>query len=658
MNYPKLFQPGKIGALDIKNRIVMEPVATGTATKRQTVGDEYLAYLMERARGGVGLIILENTRIDDKHGVAAERQCSMARDEQIAPMQKAVSALHGEGVKVFTQLHHPGRETFSNLNGDAPVWSSGPQPCGVCGQATHQMTTEETQQVVRLFIDAAVRTQKAGCDGVELHGAHGYLISQFLSPYTNKRTDQYGGSFEARFRFLKEIVLGIQAACGKAFPISVRLTVDELLDSGKVGAYLTLEEGVKVCRELEKLGIAVLNISNGIYESFNSLSEPMTYPQGCRSQRIRAVREAVALPIIAVNMVKEPWFAKKMLEEGLVDFVGLGRAVLADPEWAKKAGEGREDEINRCISCTFCFETLVSDAIGGKGPVKCAVNARMARETLYPGYPKDGNGRVVAVVGGGVAGLEAARVLAQREFKPVVLEMADKVGGQLNVADKPPCKDKIDWIVEYLQKQLSMKNVEIRTGTLATPELIQELKPYAVVVATGAEPVKPGSIPGVEYPHVLTVNEVLAGKVDITGKNVAVIGSGVTGLETADYLCEKGNRVTIVEMLDAIGKGVYVQHYLDGMDRLSKFDVQYLPSHKLVKIDMAGAVLEPVEGGPGIVVTADYVVLALGVRPVRELADALKQSGCEQVFTVGDAAQPGRIESAVRSAFETAYTLK
>lgn len=657
MNYPKLFEPGKIGKLEIKNRIVMEPLATGTATENQTVGVDYFEYLVERAKGGVGLIILENTRVDDLHGVAAVRQCSMARDEQIEPMKELVAALHAEGVKVFTQLHHPGRETFSNLNSNEPVWSSSDKPCGVCQQETHMMTTEETKKVIRLFIDAAVRTKKSGCDGVELHGAHGYLISQFLSPYTNQRGDEYGGSLENRFRFLKEIIEGIRAECGADFPLSVRLTVDELLDGNEVGEYLDLEMGLEICKKLEALGIDILNVSNGIYESFNSLSEPMTYPQGCRSELIRAVRDTVSTPLMAVNMVKEPAIAEQLLAENLVDFVGLGRAVVADPQWPAKAFAGREDEINRCISCTFCFETLVSDAIAGIGPVKCAVNARAAREAIYPGYPKDGEQRIVAVIGAGVAGLEAARVLAERDFRPVVWEKEAQIGGQINVADKPPQKEKIDWIVEYLKHQLTMLGVEIRTGVTATPELLKELEPHAVFVATGAVPLKPAAIPGVELPNVITVDDALCGNPELRGKDVVIVGSGATGLETAEFLCERDNNVTIVEMLPAIGEGVYVQHYLDAMDRLSKYDVQMMPSTKVIALSEEGAQVSSVETGEESLVKADYIVLAMGVRPVNELAAPLTDAGFENVVVIGDAREPGRIESAIRSAFEAGYTL-
>lgn len=655
--YDKLFESGKIGKLELKNRIVMAALAVGAANPDQTIGEDMIEYYLERAKGGAGLIIAENTRVNDKHGVAAKRQVSVARDEHIAPLKKLVDVLHKEGTKFFIQLHHPGRETYSNLNGNKPVVAPSAIPCGVCREETRALETSEVEALIQDFINGAKRAKAAGADGVELHAAHGYMISQFLSPYTNKRTDKYGGSFEKRFNFVKEIVLGIKEACGQDYPISVRLTVDELLKlNGVKEEYLDLGAGIKVCKELEKIGVDVINVSNGIYETFNSLSEPMTYPQGVRTPLIKAVKEAVSIPIIAVNMIKEPWFAEKMLEDNLVDFVGLGRAMVADPEWPKKAFEGRDEDINRCISCTFCFETLLSQVIPDLGPIKCAVNPRAAHELQYKEFNKNGAGRVVAVVGAGVAGLEAARVLAIRGFKPVVLEKTNKIGGQINIADKPPRKEKIDWIVEYEKTQLGKLGVEIKLNTKVNLEYLKTMKPYAVFIATGGSPIVPKVIEGVNRPNVCTIDDALTGKVIIKGKKVALIGSGASGLETAEFLCENKNDVSIIEMQDAIGKGIYVQHYLDAMDKLSKFKINYMPSNKLLAVTDTGIKLENTAENKIIDYAVDYVVLSLGVRSNNELVEACK-ANFENVRVIGDAAAVGRIESSVRTAFDAAFKL-
>ncbi|NMM64905.1 FAD-dependent oxidoreductase [Clostridium sp. P21] len=655
--YRKLFEKGKIGKLEIKNRIVMVALASGVAKTDQTVGEDMIEYYLERARGGAGLIIAENTRVNDEHGVAAKRQISVARDEHIVPLEKLVNVLHAEKTKFFVQLHHPGRETYSNLNGDKPVVAPSAIPCGVCKQETRALETSEVESLIKDFINGAKRAKAAGVDGVELHAAHGYIISQFLSPYTNKRTDKYGGSFENRFNFLKEIVLGIKEACGKDYPISVRLTVDELLKlNGVKEEYLNLEMGVKVCIALEKIGVDVINVSNGIYETFNSLSEPMTYPQGTRTPLIKAVKDAVNVPVIAVNMIKEPCFAEKMLEDGLVDFIGLGRALVADPNWPKKAEEGRDEDINRCISCTFCFETLLSEVIPDVGPIKCAVNPRAAHELQYKEFNKNGNGKVVAVIGAGVSGLEAARVLSIRGFKPVILEKSDKIGGQINIADKLPNKEKIHWIVEYEKTQLNKMGVEIRFNTNASVYYLRNMKPYAVFIATGAIPIVPESIEGLNSNNVYTIDDVLSRRVNITGKKIAVIGSGASGLETAEFLCEKGNDVSIIEMQDEIGKGIYVQHYLDAMDRLSKFDIKYMPSNKLLSVTDRGVRLEKLVENKIVDYNVDYVILSLGVRSNNGMVDVFTNR-FDNVKVIGDVSEVGRVESSIRTAFDAAYNL-
>lgn len=656
MKYTKMFEKGKIGNLELKNRVVMAPLAMGINNLDSSVSEEMITYYKERALGGVGLIICENTRVNDYSGVAAHRQMSVSRDDLIPGLTKLADEIHECGTALFAQLHHPGRETFSSLNQDKPVVSSSDRSCGVCGQETRALETSEVKELIQDFINGAVRAQKAGFDGVELHGAHGYLISQFLSPYTNNRTDCYGGSFENRFNFVKEICEGIKEACGKDYILSVRLTVDELLAPNGVSDYLTLDMGLKVCQELEKVGVDVINVSNGIYESFNSLSEPMTYNQGCRSSLIKTIKEGVSIPVIAVNMIKEPWYAEKMLETNLVDFVGLGRALVADEKWVEKAYNGQEEDINRCISCTFCFETLVADAIMGDKPVKCAVNARAGRETVYPDYPQVEAGKTVVVVGAGVAGLEASRVLAKRGYEVVVLEKSYQAGGQINVANKPSDKTKINWIVEYLLTQCHKLGVEIKYNTMATKEAIAAYNPYGVIVATGGAPVVPGSIKGVTLPNVYTIDDVLLENADLNGKNAVVIGSGATGLETTEFLCEKGKEVTLVEMQDEIGKGVYVQHFLDAMDRLKEFPINRMPSTKLVEITETGVVVENVDTKETTTISADMVVLSVGVRSVDTLSAACKEV-CDNVVVVGDASAVGRIESAVRTAFEAAYSL-
>ena len=449
MKYPQLLSKGKIGSLELNNRVVMTAMGVGLANVDGTASAEIIRFYEERAIGGAGLIISEITRINDEHGVGELRQLSVTKDEHIAALRELAKKIQQHNTKLFLQLHHPGRQTFSKLIGDKPVVAPSAIPCKFCRQETRELTTAEVQSLVQDFINGAKRAQAAGVDGIELHGAHGYLINQFLSPYTNKRTDLYGGSFENRLRFIAEIISGIRKECG-AFPISVRISVDEMLGAAGINEKgIELAEGIRIAQALEKMGVDAINASCGIYETGNAVVEPASYPQGWRTYLIKAVKDAVRIPVIAVNVIRKAEFAEELLARGISDFVGIGRGLLADPNWVKKIAEGREQEIRHCISCLYCFEALSKSA-----DIKCALNPRMARELQYPECRQNGEGRTVAIVGAGPAGLESARILAMRGFKPVIFEKAAQVGGQLQLACIPPGKEKISWLIAGMKNEL------------------------------------------------------------------------------------------------------------------------------------------------------------------------------------------------------------
>ena len=361
-----------------------------------------------------------------------------------------------------------------------------------------------------------------------------------------------------------------------------------------------------------------------------------------------------SIPVIAVNGVRTPEQGEALLAEGTQDFVSLGRALLADPEWVAKAADGREGEIRRCISCLWCIEALEANAQKGE-PVECAVNPRTGRETERVAPREDGAGRTVVVAGAGPAGLSAAEILGRRGFKPVVLESDSGPGGQLRLASVPPGKDKIEWCFEDLEAAALREGAEIRYGCEATPSLIESLDPYAVVVATGGAPVVP-RVPGVELENVCTVNDVLGGAVKVEGERVAVIGAGMTGLETAEKLAADGNRVIVVEMAARLGPGVYFQNLEDVLSRLAQYDPEYITSHRLMRIEPGAIMLEHVKTRASLERKVDRIVLAVGVRSEHRLALELKS--CRRpVKVVGDARRPGRIACAVRDGFDAAWYL-
>ena len=704
MKYPNLFSPLNIGAVSIKNRVVMTAMCVGLAQHDGAVSEELAAYYEERAAGGTGLIITECTRVNETDAVSHSSMLSMSHDRYIAPMHDAVERVHAHGAKLFVQLFHPGRQnvvvfpTLWKFNERMarifpPYWNlyfkatanfdesamDDPKmvkrmkkymksllapsavPCGlgdnpIRNQNTVPMTRDQIKTLIGQFVSAAGRVKKAGADGVELHAAHGYLLQQFLSPYTNRREDEYGGSLENRMRLLREIIEGIRRECGPDFPISVRLSVEEFYDKiGYPGQGSTLEQGVEMAKMLEGCGIDVLNVSSGNYDTAQTSCEPASFAPGWRKYLAKAVKDEVKIPVIAANVIRTPEQAEEQLAEGTQDFIAMGRPHLADPEWTKKAMEGRSEDILRCICCMRCMESFQENIMNGK-PIECAVNPRACRESkIPPAAVKDGRKRSVVVVGAGPAGLTAARELAERDFEVTLLEQGGKPGGQLRLAAAPPLKEKIGWLIENLTHQAVSQGVTIHYNTKATKERIDSYHPYAVFLATGGEAAAP-RIPGSDLDTVTTVTPILTGERKYTGKEIAVIGSGMTGLETAELLVEQGNIVTIIEMADKIAPGAYPVNSSDVIERLKKGGGRFLPGRRMERIGDGMLYLSRKDGVLEEIQT-DATVLAIGVRS----SNALEKECAghfERLYSLGDAVKPGRIGNATRDAFERARGLR
>ena len=350
MKYQNLFKKGKIGNLTLKNRIVMPAMGTSLASSTGEASEEIIKYYEERAKGGCGLIITEITRIDNETGVGTPNQLAAIEGKHIPKLERLARTIHKYDSKVFLQLHHPGRQAHGRMQNADEIVAPSPITCKTIGEEPRQLTTEEVRGLVKKFVTGAKIAQTSGIDGVELHGAHGYLIGQFLSPYTNQRTDRYGGSFSNRMRFLKEIILGIRHICGENFPISVRIDGDEFVDGG-----IDLEEASKMAQVLESIGVDAINVSSGTYESSVTIIEPMSYKEGWKTHLAKKIKNKVNIPVIACNAIKTPEFAEKFIAENNCDFAAVGRAQLADPEWGKKAKEEREKEIRPCIGCLHCI---------------------------------------------------------------------------------------------------------------------------------------------------------------------------------------------------------------------------------------------------------------------------------------------------------------
>lgn len=654
--FKKLFEPGKIGKVSIKNRLVMSPMGCGLANLDGTPSEDMIAFYEARAIGGAGLIIPEITRVNDVHGAGLMRQLSVTKDRHIEPLSKLAEAVHKHGSKIFIQLHHPGRETVSALLGGQPVVAPSPIPCKYLKQETRELKTEEVKELINQFIDGAVRVQKAGCDGVELHAAHGYLLQQFLSPYTNKREDEYGGSFENRLRMIQEIIVGIRKVCGPDFPIGVRLSVEEFLEkTGVTEEYIHIQDGIKIAMVLEETGIDFIDVSCGLYETGITSVEPISFPQGWRRDMIMAVKNHVNIPVIGVSAIKEPAVAEKFLEDGVEDFVSMGRTWLADESWGKKVQEGREKEVRRCVSCLRCFESLNQYNAAGLPP-ECSLNPRLAKERRYGDLIHDTKGHTAVVVGGGPAGMCAAQTLALRGVKVTLIDRQGELGGTVNLAKKPPLKERMQWIAEYYQNEFERLGVEVKLNTEATADMIMSYKPDAVIVATGSTSIIPNKIPGVHGNTVYTVEDVLTGEAVLQGKKVAVIGAGLTGLETAEYLCTNENQVVLIDMQKKVAPNANHTNVADVCGRLAKSDVQYMLGYALKEIHEDYIMLEKPEEHKEEKVSVDAVVLSLGYRPDQSLVSDLEAKGVV-VKLIGSAIQDGAIAPAVRTGYEVGREL-
>lgn len=690
MSYDMLFSPMKIGNVEIKNRIVMAPMCMGFGQYNGCATETMMDYYEERAKGGVGLIFTEITRINDITGASSFGQLGMSHDYQIPALREMADRIHKHNCKIMVELHHPGRQNLGLMIGTVPICNIGsklmgnlytkiltqavipqgkklqdkhivprtvaPSKCErskMSDSVNRELSANEIKRIICQFIEGAVRVKKAGCDGVELHAAHGYLIQQFLSPNTNKRTDQYGGSLENRMRFLLEIIDGIRLNCGKDFPIVVRLTVDEMYSEiGQNGKGYNLEEGIKMAKILSDKGIDAIDVSSAAYDTFNYWLEPTTFTPGWRKYLASEVKKVVDIPVIAANLIRSPKQAEMQLEEGTQDFISLGRPLIADPHWPNKVKSGNENLIKRCVCCLYCFESMM------KGAYKythgnCSVNPFVGRENVS--LKQNGNGRKVLIIGAGCAGLTAAELLSKRGFDVTVLEKESKQGGQLNLASKPPHKEKINWVCEDLLSNAINSGAKVLFDIKADKNIIASYSPEIVITATGGNAIHPKSFNG---DNVVTVTQILNGSIDISNKKVAVIGSGMTGLETSELLVAKGNKVTVVEMADKIAPSAWFQQLDDALPVLEKAGTEFLTSHKLLSVSSSGIELENLKEKKAVAIKVDLVVLSLGVRSDNSLYNDIKNSDSYKVYNIGDSNKIGRIANATESAYQLVMNIE
>lgn len=658
-NYEALNSPFTIGKVKVKNRFVMAPTTTGAYLAPDgSFSKEGIEYFVRRAQGGMGLVqtgaLMTDYKIDEPGALGPSFMATPASRQAFMVSSAALLArLEAYGAKMFIQIS-------AGLGRNSPG-SYGPSAnpyFGTTDKMNPVLTTEDVREKIKMMVDAARVVQQAGYPGVELHAIHwGYLLDQMASALTNRRTDEYGGDLRGRMRMCTQIVQGIKESCGDDFAVSVRLGLKAYVRGfnqgsidGEGEAYRTLEEGVQICRILEEAGVDALDVDTGVYDSFYYACPPMYLKRGYMEELARAAKEAVSIPIICGSRMGDVDTDERCIEEGAFDAIAIGRPMLADPDLPKKVAIGRPDKIRPCIACNQgCLLRLFQGLPSG-----CAVNPLIGRDKDYAPTPALVRKSVV-VVGGGVAGMEAARTCAMRGHRVTLLEKSDDLGGHLISGGAHDFKSEVRELNLWYQGELEDWGVDVRMGVEATPELIDGLAPDAVILANGSSAVMP-PIPGIDHPKTLGCIDALLHE-ERVGQRVVVVGGGLVGCEISLDLVNKGHDVTIVEALPSIlssGPAVPLPNAMYLRDAFAHHGTPILTSTRISSVTDAGAV---VQGPDGVrTLPADTVVIAVGFRPNPSLAPSLHGHGYE-VFEIGDERQVGNILTAIWDAYEVAHTI-
>lgn len=627
----KLLEPLSIGSMTLRNRMTMPAMATALSETDGSVTDRAIAYYSRRAAGGVALVTLEVTGI---HRLTRHRENAFMidRDECIDGIGRLARGVQAYGAKFAVQLWHSGSVAKPAIIGEPAV---APSAVALPGRkdVPRALTEAEIQELVECFAEGARRARDAGADAVEVHCAHGYLLQQFLSPLTNKRTDRYGGELRNRARFSLEVVARIREKLGRDFPVLAKLTADDKMEGGT-----TIEETKIFARWLQDQGVDAVVVSAGGPFSRIWISQPMMVSRGCLVPYAAAVKSVVDIPVGTIGRINFPEVAEKALSEGSADFVAIGRSLLADPDFPRKVQEGRSDEIRHCVACRFCNDT--TSRLGQ--PIQCMVNPETGRELDWV-VERTKEPKKVLVVGAGPGGMEAARMAAFRGHRVTLCEQSDVLGGMVALGCKPPSKAELGPLLEFYAGELRRNKVELRLGETVTADFVKEMAPDVIVVATGTTPLAP-PIPGLDGPNVVQSRDVLAGRATLAG-SVVVVGGGDVGCETAEYLRARGLEVMVLEMAEDLARemepgtrGMFLPH-------LRSMGIRLISNARVMGVDGRNVVFTNGDGQETIV-EADTVVLAVGRRANNALQQSLEPLGIP-VMAVGDCVKARRIPDAI-----------
>ena len=643
-NYSALFQPFKIGKMEVKNRLSVPPMGTGFAADDGGVSERLIQYHEQRAKGGFGLIIVEVSAIDGERGLGSSHQLCLYDDKFIPGFKKLADSVHKYGTKLAVQLYHPGRSTFSFFLKDKPPVAPSEVPDPIMRQVPHALTIDEIKALVEKFAQGARRVKEAGCDAAEFHGAHGYLISEFMSAYANKRTDEYGSGFEGSLRFPLEIIKRSRELVGADFPLLFRISADEMVPLGR-----TVPESIKMMKRLVAAGINAVDVSIGVPESSQFTSAPPDMPQGFNAETSVKFKQALNAAVLVAGRINDPAVAEDIIKSGKADIIHLGRQSLADPDWPAKVQQGRIQDIVKCLSCNeACIEGL---AIWLRPSISCVQNLAVGREEQYA-QPKTAKPKNVLIAGGGPGGLEAARTAALRGHRVTLYEKDGYLGGQTKLVAIPPGKAVYQDVARSRIAAIKELGVDIHVGKALNIDKIKEIKPDVLIIATGSESAIP-NIPGINRKNVISARKALTTEVE--GDSILVIGGGLVGCETADYLAGQGKKVTIVEMLKSTAKDIGPAARFFLRKRLKENQVAIMTQTTVKSVADDGVLLGTLNGeqkiGP-----FDIIVLAAGATSICDLEEQARKL-VPEVYVIGDAAKPGKILAAVEQGAETALKL-
>ena len=642
-DYPHIFSPLTVKNMTIKNRIVMMPMGTNYGEQNGEMSFLHINYYEQRAKGGTGLIIVENASIDSPQGSNGTTQLRIDHDNYLPRLFKFCENIHRYGTKIAIQINHAGASAISSRINMQPV-SASDVPSKEGGEIPRPLSREEILHIVKKYGEAAKRAQTAGFDAVEIHAGHSYLISQFLSPITNKRTDEFGGSVENRTRFCRMVIDEVRKQVGPFFPIMLRLSADELMEGGN-----TLDDTLEYLDYLQE-EVDIFDVSCGLNGSIQYQIDVNYLPDGWRSYMAKAVKEKFNKPCISMGNIRDPKVAERILADGDADLIGMGRGLIADPAWVNKVATGHECDLRKCISCNV---GCAGNRIGVNRPIRCTVNPSVLEGDVYKKLHVNKNCNVV-VIGGGTAGLEAACTAAEVGCNTFLLEKGNELGGLASLISKIPAKNRLADFPHYLMHRAEqLENLYIFTNTEGTPENIRKFHPNIIVSSTGSAPLLP-PIAGLKdridnenyniYSILGMINHINDFPKDLEGKKVVVVGGGAVGLDVVEFFADRNADISIVEMMDQIGRDLDPVSKNDTKTMMKKHNVHQLTKTALLEVKDSSFLVKG-DGEP-YELPFEYGFVCLGMRAQGQLYQNLTEefsSEDVEIMNIGDSQRARRI---------------